>query len=141
MKYKIADIEPTGEEHDTFGREFEVELEGEGLFNMWFKKPPKTGDTIEGTISNGRFKKTKPAFVGGGSKPKGSFGARDDAMIKAQWSINAAIALAQVRKEEPSLPGIEEVAAELFHMAGRVKNSIDTQMDDEEVEEAKSLFS
>ncbi len=91
------------------------------------KKTPdaiKTGDVLTGTItpteySEDKFKSEKPFNAGFKGQPK------DEAAIKAMWSISQAVALhtAVTSNGGEEAQSIEATAKELFAMVDRVKVS------------------
>ena len=66
---------PTGKNNATYGVEYYVKFnESEDTFRLWFKKAPEAGQTIDGDIADGKFKKAKKEWKpqeGGGSTGQG----------------------------------------------------------------------
>lgn len=75
---------------------------------------PKTGETITGDIKPGEFGNNLVEW-----RPKKTFQGRDDASIKAQFAIKAAIAWTP---KDAGLGTVETVAKELYNMVDRIKS-------------------
>jgi hypothetical protein len=77
MTYTISTILPAGETHEMYGTKYVVKFaEDAQTYELWFKKQPDVGSTLEGTIEGGKFKKEKKAWDGGAKQPyKKPFGA------------------------------------------------------------------
>lgn len=74
MTYTISNLIESGESHETYGTKYIVKFaESPETFELWFKKPPATGSTIEGTIDGTKFKKAKTfgSQSGGGQSSTG----------------------------------------------------------------------
>lgn len=62
--FTVKSVMPTGKQHNTYGVEFYVQFnEVEQAFPLWFKSAPEVGTTIDGEISNGKFKKIKKEYT------------------------------------------------------------------------------
>jgi hypothetical protein len=80
QKYTIQNFMPTGEEHETFGKEYHIKFaEDDGTFKLWYKTEPKEGQVQEGTVEGDRFKKFKQPYSAKtatpGAAPKKTYGA------------------------------------------------------------------
>lgn len=145
LKIKALSQNPPREWQSKFGTmlTYKVKFEGSDDIVDVNRKPgnePKVGDVLQGTIEDSDFgKKLKPApkQFGGGGK---SFQPRDDAAIRAQWAVNAALQRAAMSKEPMSID-IESTAKEFFAMVDRIKASgpIDQEMVDKTFDKPKDF--
>lgn len=113
-----------------------VTFENSEPVDATFKQPPAVGDKKYGDIetyttkSGATRKKFKSAqrpqegFTGGSGKS--NYQPRDDAAVKAQFAIKAAIAFCpkpESARDMNAIAAIEDVAKQFYQMVDRVKNS------------------
>lgn len=128
-EYKIEAVsDKTREFESKYGKfiSYKLKLGGEDevveLVKKWDSPAPKKGEVLTGTIDTSgeygaKFKVERPAFGGGrsGYQPK------DEAAIKAMWSIGQAIAFSATQKTALGIEELEAVATDLYAMVDRVK--------------------
>lgn len=63
MTYTVKSVMPTGKEHPTYGTEFYVQFEeDEQAYPLWFKAKPEVGQSVDGEVKDGKFKKIKKEY-------------------------------------------------------------------------------
>lgn len=63
MTYTITNVIPSGESHETYGDKYHIKFaESPETFELWFKKKPEEGSTVDGTIDGRKFKKEKQSY-------------------------------------------------------------------------------
>lgn len=107
MQYTLSNLIESGESHDTYGTKYIVKFaESAETFELWFKKPPTVGSTIEGTIDGTKFKKTKTfGNQSGGGQPKKPYTKVDNSDGQRQgMTINNAAQYVQHTATKPLTP-------------------------------------
>jgi hypothetical protein len=78
--FTVDRVQATGKSDPKFGEEFYVKFtESESTYPLWFKKVPTQGQTIDGDIIDGKFKKTKKEWNPNPQNPQSSVVATQDA--------------------------------------------------------------
>lgn len=94
MIYTIEQVMETGETHETYGKEYHVKVQTGETFKKWSTKPLSPGDSLEGEIVDGKFKK-KPYEAPAYSGPKKTYGAvqaeKSDGMRQGMCFNNATL--------------------------------------------------
>lgn len=103
---------------------YNVMVEGESEAVEVNRKPgdkPVTGEVLTGSLETTeygrRFKKERQPYT----PSKGGYQPKDEAAIKAMWSISQAIAWLGEFESGSDVTDIEPVALDLFNMVDRVK--------------------
>jgi hypothetical protein len=101
---------------------YNVMVEGESEPVEVNRKPgdkPAVGEVLTGSLETTeygkRFKKERKPFTPGSFQPK------DEAAIKAMWSIGQAVTFVGFHPDEAMITDIEPLARDLFAMVDRVK--------------------
>jgi hypothetical protein len=104
---------------------YNVMLEGENDPVEVNRKPgdrPAIGEVLSGRLEDTgygkRFKRESKPYTPGAGK---SYQPKDEAAIKAMWSISQAVAFLGLHPKEAVLTDVEPLARDLFGMVDRVK--------------------